>query len=176
VQLLPADVAVTGPRSRVTDLRSIETTAVDRASLSPGVNERTVDLLSPGGQVQLTRTAVAAQIVVERDLTERTFDDVKVALKGTERRWRMEPGEIRLVVRGPRSEVGRLELAPGAVYIDPTSLTGSEPFDVRPEVTLPPGFEVVHLEPETIRLSPASQAAEDRSGEEPSAGKGGEKA
>jgi YbbR domain-containing protein len=169
-QLLPDEVVVTGPRTRVEALEVVETAPVDRASLSAGVNERTLDLLSPGGLVQTPRTAVAAQIVVERELSERAFTDVAVELKGTERRWRVEPARIRLVVRGPKSEMGRLELAPGAVYVDPTGFTGSEARDVPPEVTLPPGFELVSLDPATVRLWPAPQAAEDKSGKEPTAG------
>jgi YbbR domain-containing protein len=175
-QVLPAEVAVTGPRTRIEALRSIEAAPVDRASLTPGVNERTLDVLNPGGLLQIPRTAVAAQIVVERDLRERVFEDVPIELKGERPRWRLEPERLRLVVRGPASEMAQLELAPGAVYVDPTDWTGEEPREVRPEVTLPPGFEVVTLEPETVGLSPVPPATDDTGGPEPTARSRGEKA
>lgn len=175
-QVLPSEVTVTGPRTRIEDLQSIETAPLDRASLTPGVNERTLDVLNPGGLLQLARTAVAAQIVVERDLRERAFEDVPVELKGERPRWRLDPERIRVVVRGPASEMAQLELAPGAVYVDPTDWTGDEPREIRPEVTLPPGFEVVTLEPETVGLSPVPPATDDTVGEKQAAGSRREKA
>lgn len=159
VQVLPNEVAVTGPRARIAQLSEIDTQPLDRATLQPGVNERTLDLLGPGGQVQLRRPTVVAQVVVERELSERTFEDVPVVLKSGEG-WTVHPKQIRIVVRGPKVDIGGFELAEGAAYVDASSLTGGEAVQVRPLVTLPPGYEALRLEPPTVTLEPKAQEAD----------------
>lgn len=159
VQVLPGEVAVNGPRARVQSLSEIDTQPLDRATLQPGVNERTLDLLGPGGLVQLRRPSVVAQVVVERELAERTFEGVPVELKSGER-WTVHPERVGIVVRGPRVELGAFELAPGAAYVDAATLPVGEPVEVRPLVTLPPGYEVLRLEPPTVTLEPKAQPAD----------------
>lgn len=159
VQLLPSEVAVTGPRARMGQLTEIDTQPLDRGTLQPGVNERSLDLLGPGGPVQLRRPTVVAQVIVERELAERTFEEVPVAVQGGEG-WIATRDRIRIVIRGPRVDLDGFELAPGAAYVDASTLTGAEPVQVRPLVTLPPGYEVLRLEPPTMTLEPKAQEAD----------------
>ncbi|MDG2304709.1 MAG: CdaR family protein [Candidatus Binatia bacterium] len=159
-QLLPSEVGVTGPRGRVAAVTEVETQALDLATLQPGVNERTLDLLGPGGLVQLRQPTIAVQIVVERELSERTFDNVALEIQGSEGHWVAEPDRVRIVVRGPAVEIGSLELAPGAAYVDTAALAGRAAVEVRPLVTLPPGYEVLRLEPPTVTLQPEAQEAD----------------
>jgi len=159
VQLLPSEVAVTGPRARVAAINEIETEALDRSTLAPGVNEFTLDLLGPGGLVQLRQPTAVSQIVVERELAERTFDNVPLEVKSGAG-WTVRPGQVRIVVRGSAVEIGALELAPGAAYVDAADVVGREAVEVDPLVTLPPGFEVLRLEPPTVTLEPAAVQAD----------------
>lgn len=153
LQLLPSEVTVNGPRSQVKALTEINTQPLDRASLQPGVNERTLDLLGPGAQVQLRRPTVVAQVVVERELEERTFAHVPLEVQGSDA-WFAIPGHVGIVVRGPRVEVRSFALAPGSAYVDASGLAPGEAVEVRPLVTLPPGYEVLRLEPPTVTLEP----------------------
>lgn len=160
VQLLPAEVAVTGPRARVAAIGEVETEPLDRATLQPGVNERRLDLLGPGGLVQLRRPTVALQLVVERELAERFFADVPLEIVPGGDGWTLAPDRVVLVVRGPKAEIGGLELAPGAAYVDTAALEAGEAVEVRPLVTLPPGFEVLRVEPPTVTLKPKAEPAD----------------
>ncbi len=158
-QVLPDEIAVTGPRARVAGLAQVDTQAVDRATLQPGVNEVTLDLLSPGGLVQLRQPTVAAQIVVERELAERRFEDVVLEIHSGEG-WTVRPERVEVLVRGPQVELPSLELAPGAVYVDAASLVRGGPVDVRPLVTLPPGYEVLRVDPPAVTLEPEAESAD----------------
>lgn len=155
-QLLPDKIAVSGPRSRLATLAQIDTEALDRASLEGGVNERTLNLLSPGGLVQLRRPSLAVQIVVRRKEAERTFEDVALEIHGTKSEgWTVSPGEVAFVVRGPSGEIESLELAPGAAYVDLEVLEpAGTAVDAEPKVTLPPGYESVRAIPATVVLEP----------------------
>ena len=159
IQILPAQVDVTGPRAQVSPLTEVVTQAIDRSTLEPGVNERELALLGPGGLVQLRRTNVSARLVVERALTERVYEDVSVDLKSAQG-WEVIPSAVRIVVRGPvGDEIEELGLAEGAAYVDASMLSAGEAIEVSPLVTLPPGFEVVRLEPATVRLEPLRRDA-----------------
>ncbi len=159
VQLLPSEVSITGPRARVTAMTEVDAQPLDRATLQPGVNERTLDLLGPGGLVQLRSPTIAAQVVVERELAERTFEDVPLEISG-EGEWTARPDRVRVVVRGPAVEIGAFELAPGAAYVDAAALAGREAVEIRPLVTLPPGYEILRLEPPTVTLEPKAERAD----------------
>ena len=158
-QVLPAEVAVTGPSAKVAALEHVDTAALDRTGLVPGVNEQALDLLGPGGLVQLRRASVMARVLVERELGERVFDDVGLEIKG-EADWIAKPERLRIVVRGPATELVGLALAPGAAYVDGTSLPAGEAVEVRPLVTLPPGYEIVRLEPPLVVLEPVVEPVE----------------
>ena len=153
VQLLPRQVRVRGPRDVVDGLERVPTEPLERGSLDPGVNERTLELLSPAPLVQVRRPTVVAQIVVKRVLAERRFDGVSLAIQSGEG-WTVRPSEVTVVVKGPAAELSAFELAPGAAYVDAADLPPGARVEVRPLVTLPPGYEVVRIEPELVALEP----------------------
>lgn len=159
LQLLPDEVSVSGPRARVSGLTEVTTQALDRTTLQPGVNERTLDLLAPAALVQLRRPTVVAQVVVEREVAERVFEDVPLEMKSGEG-WTVVPDRITVVVRGPAVEIGAFELAPGAAYVDAATLAGREAVEVRPLVTLPPGYEALRLDPPIVTLEPTAERAD----------------
>lgn len=159
VQLLPKQVRVRGPRAVVEGLTQVPTQVLERGSLAPGVNERTLDLLAPAPLVQVRRPTVVAQIVVERELAVRRFDDVPLEIKSGEG-WTVEPARVSIEVRGPAVELASFAFAPGAAYVDAAALAARTRVEVRPLVTVPPGYEVVGLDPATVTLEPEEERAD----------------
>jgi YbbR domain-containing protein len=150
--VLPETVEVTGPRSAVAVLPAVETQPVDLAPLPAGVTDREVDLVYPGGLMQIRLPRVRVHLVVDRELAERSFAGVPLELRNAAPGLEAVPAEVRVVVAGPRDELGGLELRPGAAYIDATDLSEPGPHRVRPEVALPPGYRVVRVEPPVVEV------------------------
>jgi hypothetical protein len=99
--MVPDKVELTGPRSQVTAIKQIPTEPVDLASLGGGVHEMEVELLRPGGLLQLRRSAVKARLVVVADVAEGSSED-------------RDASSAHLPVGASRTAPGRGQGAPGA--------------------------------------------------------------
>lgn len=170
VEIEPDEVRVSGPRSRLAAVRVVETRAVDLGELSEGTTEREVELVSPGGLMQLRRGSVGVRFVVERAIAQRRLEGVPVVLEGeASSLWRVRPARVDVVVRGTEPDVGRLTVDSVSVSVAAADLQGPGPSEVEPRVELPPGLDVVAVIPARVRAQrivlKKSAAAAEAAGE-----------
>ena len=138
-------------------------TMVDLANVRPG---RATYTLGPSDfslprNVEITQVS-PSRVAVEVDrLSQRRFVGVPVVLRNARQAWQIVPPEVTLRLRGPKGDLGKLELPAGAVWVDATELLGERTLEVRPEVVVPPGFEVLEVLPKKIRLVPGDTAHEE---------------
>jgi len=150
-RVAPDVVDVTGPASKVDDLRDIVTEPLDLHGATATV-ERTVSLVAPADLVVPRPDRVAAVVTLEELTMTREFDRVEIRLvnvAGFEARVR--PATIELVLRGPQRLLQHLKLEPGAVYVDAETLEAGS-HQVVPRVDLPAGVEVARRRPEQVTL------------------------
>jgi hypothetical protein len=90
-------------------------------------------------------------VLLEEPEKSRTLPNVSVVVRQGMYRSTVEPGKVRITVRGPQSAIESLELSHGAVYID---ATGLEPgtHKIPPSIDLTPAVDLVKGQPETLRL------------------------
>jgi YbbR domain-containing protein len=150
-RVTPDAVDVSGPASRVDDLKEIVTEPLDLHGSTATV-ERALPLVSPGELVVPRPERVMAVVTLEELTMTREFERVEVKLVnagGFEARIR--PATIELVLRGPQRVLQHLKLDPGAVQVDVATL-GVGRHEVVPRVQLPDDVEVARRRPEQVTV------------------------
>ena len=147
----PDAVDVSGPASKVDELREIVTEPLDLHGATATV-ERSLSVAPLGDLVTFRPDRINAVVTLEELGMTREFEHVEVRLvnaAGFE--VRLRPATVDLVLRGPQRILQHLKLEPGAVYVDADTL-GAGQHKVVARVDLPAGIEVVRRNPEELRL------------------------
>jgi YbbR domain-containing protein len=148
----PETVDVSGPASKVDDLKDIVTEPLDLHGATATV-ERTVSLVASGDLVVPKPDRVTAVVTLDELTMTREFErmDIRLVNPGPLEA-RLRPGAIELVLRGPQRILQHLKLEPDAVHVDVGSL-GPGTHRVVPHVDLPEGIEVARRRPEQVTLT-----------------------
>jgi YbbR domain-containing protein len=149
VELTPASVTAIGPSRFVAALTSVGTVPFDLRGLNADA-DRTVDIASPNPAVGFSTSRVDARLDVTETITDREFRGVDVAVKDSDFKFRVEPRQATLTIRGPAVKLATLD-AKGIAYVD---AKGVEPgsHELPLQVTLPDGMQLVRSSPEKVRL------------------------
>ncbi|HEV3109706.1 MAG TPA: CdaR family protein [Candidatus Binataceae bacterium] len=149
IDLKPSVVTVTGPSHALRNVEAIDTMPFDVQGASEPVS-RYVQLADVGTSIRLSNNWVLATVKLQEVVSEREFHDVAVAVKNADRKFLVHPPHISLTVRGPQKRLTGLELD-GSVYVDARDL-GVGWFEIPVQVDLPKGLEVVHENPDKVKL------------------------
>ena len=153
--LQPESVTVRGPESAVAGLDSITTERVSMEDLQRTVT-REVQLERPAGTEKLSWSPTSILATVEVDSTaERTFAVAVAAAGAAADRVAVEPGSVRVVVRGPAGLVRSLSPSGVEARVVADSVpTGEASLPV--EVVLPEGSPLrATAEPPRVRIRPS---------------------
>ena len=80
--------------------------------MDAGVNELMGRLQNPPGLVELRSRDVVVQLVIDRQLAQRSFPDVPIAIRNARAPWLVDPDNVAIEVRGPAAEIESLEVEP----------------------------------------------------------------
>jgi YbbR domain-containing protein len=151
VHVAPEEVEMIGPAKQVEGTKQVETEPFDLAESQPGLVERELRLEAPREYVSFSAARVHAQVLLEEPERRRVLKSVPVVVRNSSYHTDLDPNEVQITVRGPRSTIDSLELSHGAVYID---VAGREPgsYELTPDVDLPAEVELVKQEPAKVRL------------------------
>ena len=149
VDITPPTVTVVGPSRYVEPLTFLRTEPVDLRGLTADTNHA-VDIVPPDPSVGLSTGHVQAKVNVTQAITDREFRAVAVEVKGSDFKYRVEPRQATLTIRGPAIKLAGLE-PKGLAYVDATDLEpGSHELPL--QVTLPDGMQLVRQSPDKVRL------------------------
>lgn len=147
----PEEIEIIGPEPTVRRIEAWETEPLDLSHARAGLLERDLPLAGPPQYVSLSARQVHVTVRLEEPEDTRVLEKVPVVVRNTRYRASVQPQEVRLTVRGPRSAVRALELIHGAVYIDGA---GKEPgrYKLEPKADLPAGLSLVKVQPPLVQV------------------------
>ncbi len=152
-QVQPDTVTVVGPHEELEGVRSVRTEPIDLSGLDVGSYVRRVPLQRVCTHCRfLEERPVEVRFELLRDLSERTLTALPVVVEGGEVR-QLEPRVVSVTVRGLPREVDLIDPARVRAVVDAREqVPGSRmiPVAVR---ELPPGIEVVSVEPATVKVT-----------------------
>ncbi len=154
----PAEVRISGPKSRVQEVESAFTEPVSLEGAAADVTEA----VSVGLEDPMLRLLGDPRVKVTARLAEvksqRTFQGLAVAVRGGPAQLR--PATVRVTVAGPSSVLDRLrpeDLVPYVVF-DPAAPGAAQPAAVVLELPRAlPGLSVVLVEPAELTLKPSGK-------------------
>jgi YbbR domain-containing protein len=148
VDITPPNVTVVGPSRYVAPLTSVNTEPFDLKGLTSDAN-RSVEIMPPDPSLGLSTGHVEARVNVTQAITDREFRSV-VEVKDSDFKYRVEPKQATLTIRGPALKLAGL--APkGLAYVDADGLApGSH--EVPLQVTVPDGMQLMRQSPDKVRL------------------------
>lgn len=155
VQVSPAEVEVRGPRSEIGRWREVETEPIDLSGLK-GTVTRKAALGGLANSVRLVRGGgVEVTIGIVEELATRRITGVPLRPASSKWKARAVPDSVDVIVRGPFSRVGELTAAQVAAHLD---LKGLRPrlYRLAPRITLPPGVELLQVDPPRVTVSAES--------------------
>jgi len=149
--VVPAEVEVRGPASKVDDLKEITTESIDVRGLSESF-EREVLVAWAGDLVTFAPDHVTVGVTVEAVTAARDFKHVEVGIAHAgEQAAQVVPGSVDLTIRGPQSVLKNYKVGDGQVYVDAAGLPpGAHRLPVK--VELPPQLELTHTQPDVVTL------------------------
>ena len=150
--VVPSEVEVSGPASKVDNLKEIKTEPVAMHG-APEPIERNVFLSWAGEHVSFTPDRVTVAVTFQPTMMVRRFEHVDVVVRGLPDalRAKLIPPRVDLTVTGPQRVLTTYELPDGSVYVDASAL-GPGSHRVTPKTELPQSLEVTRREPEVQRL------------------------
>ncbi len=149
VEITPPSVTAMGPSRFVAPLTSIGTEPFDLHGLSTDAN-RTVGIAPPDPAVGLSTGRVQAKVSVSEMITDREFRAIEVQVKDSDFKFRVDPKQATLTIRGPATRLATLD-AKGLAYVDADGLEpGSHELPL--QVALPKGMQLVRQSPDKVRL------------------------
>ena len=156
----PGEVEVSGPASKVDDLKEIKTEPIDMRG-APEPIEHNVLLSWAGDFVSFTPDHVLVALSFKPTMMMRRFEHVEVAVRGVPAgmRAKLVPPRVDLTVQGPQRVLSNFDLPDGSVFVDAGSL-GSGTHRVTPQAELPQSLEVTRRDPEvqTLEIGPPRSA------------------
>ncbi|HYL57902.1 MAG TPA: CdaR family protein [Candidatus Acidoferrales bacterium] len=149
IELTPPAVSVTGPSRFVSQLSDVSTDPFDVKGLTTDT-EGPVDLAEPNPEVRYSVARVDARVHVTELIADREFRAVEVEVKDPDFKYRVDPKQATLTIRGPAAKLAGLE-AKGLAFVD---AKGVEPgsHELPLQVTLPDGMQLVRQSPDKVRL------------------------
>jgi len=156
VEVYPLQVSITGPRKDLEKLDKIDTEAFDLRDVS-GNTSRELRLVNPGGLLKTSTDHAMTTVSVQEVLTYREFRGVQIQVKDAGFRFKIDPRQVTLTLRGPVRQLARLNPS-GMVYVD---ARGAAPgvHELPVQVALPDGLALVHPVTEKVRLRMFAQRA-----------------
>ncbi|HVN88087.1 MAG TPA: CdaR family protein [Candidatus Binatia bacterium] len=146
----PETIEVIGPASAIEDLKGPETEPLNLTGVGPGKIERELAVPPISEYVSFSAQRVAVKVQIDEIEIERELRHVPVVVRGTHHA-SLDPSNLRVVVRGPKHVVESLELSHGEVYIDAANAAPGR-YQRTPTVELPPGVELLRLEPAELQM------------------------
>ena len=149
VDITPPSVTVVGPSRYVAPLSAVNTEPFDLKGLTSNT-ERSVNIDPPDPSLGLSTGHVDAKINVSEAITDREFRAVDVEVKDSDFKYRVEPKQATLTIRGPAVKLAGL--APkGLAYVDAKGVApGSHELPL--QVTVPDGMQLVRQSPDKVKL------------------------
>ncbi len=149
VDITPPTVTIAGPSRFVTPLTSVSTEPFDLKGLTSDTS-RSVDIAAPNPALGFSTGHVDARVNVAEAITDREFRAVDVEVKDSGFKYRVEPRQATLTIRGPAVKLAGL--APkGLAYVDAKGVApGSHELPL--QVTLPDGMQLVRQSPDKVKL------------------------
>ncbi|MGD0673567.1 MAG: CdaR family protein [Candidatus Binatus sp.] len=149
VDITPPTVTIAGPSRFVAPLTSVSTDAFDLKGLTSDT-DRSVDIVPPNPALGFSTGHVDARVNVAEAIADREFRAVDVEVKDSGFKYRVDPKQVTLTIRGPAVKLAGL--APkGMVYVDAKGVApGSHELPL--QVTLPDGMQLLHQSPDKVKL------------------------
>jgi len=148
VDITPPNVTVVGPSRYVSPLTSVNTEPIDLKGLTADTS-RSVEIVAPDPSLGLSTGHVDARVNVTEAITDREFHS-EVEVKDSDFKYRVEPKQVTLTIRGPALKLKGLT-PKGLAYVDADGLApGSHELPL--QVTVPDGMQLVRQSPDKVRL------------------------
>ncbi len=149
VEITPPSVTAIGPSRFVTQLTSIGTEPFDLRGLNADA-VRPVYIATPNPALRFSAERVEARVNVAEMITDREFRAVEVEVKDSDFKFRVDPKQATLTIRGPAVRLAGLD-AKGLAYVDAKGVApGSHELPL--QVTLPDGMQLVRQSPDKVRI------------------------
>jgi YbbR domain-containing protein len=148
-EITPPGVTARGPSRFIMPLVSIGTEPLDLHGLKADV-ERTLDIATPNPEIGLSAGRAQVKVSVTEMITDREFRAAEVQVKNSDFKFRVDPKQATLTIRGPATRLARLD-AKALAYVDADGLTpGSHELPL--QVALPDGMQLVRQSPDKVRI------------------------
>lgn len=149
-EVTPSEIEASGPSRFVSALRYIGTEPLSIQGAAGDV-DAPVAVLDPGSRVRLGTEVVEAKVMLAQVIVDREFKGLKVQVRATESRSRIDPGQATLTIRGPLLKLAKVDLG-DAVFVDASGVKPGAWYLVPLQVKLPDGMQLVRQDPRNVRL------------------------
>jgi YbbR domain-containing protein len=146
-RVTPDQVQVSGPTSKVGELKEVTTEPIEVHGLSQTIT-REVLLSWAGDFVSFAPDRVSVTLMIEEARVAREFEPVEVRMvNGEGLDAHLTPPRVTLTVRGPQRLLQDFALKDGMPYVDAKGLAPGK-HRVSVQVDLPPELEIIRRQPE----------------------------
>jgi YbbR domain-containing protein len=149
--VVPPQVDVSGPASKVDEQKEIVTEPISVSGASANVQRQSL-LAWAGDTLSFTPDRVTVTVPVTETVVSRAFDAVPLAIRNAEGlQVRVIPPRVDVTVRGAQLRLNDFTIGEGQAYVDAAGL-GPGKHTVAVQTDVPAGLEVTRRRPEEVTL------------------------
>ncbi|HUY18305.1 MAG TPA: CdaR family protein [Candidatus Binataceae bacterium] len=149
-EVKPPAVETTGPSRFVTPLKHLTTEPLSIEGASADL-DAPVRVIDPRSRIKLGTEVVEAKVTLAPVIVDREFRDIKIQVRGSTLRTRIDPDRAELTIRGPLLKFTKLDLG-GAAFVDASGVQPGAWHLAPLQIKLPAGMQLVRQEPQNVRL------------------------
>jgi YbbR domain-containing protein len=149
-EVKPPKVETTGPSRFVAPLKHLATEPLSIQGASADL-DAPVRVIDPRSRLKLGTEVVEAKVTLAPVIADREFRDLKIQVRGSTMRSRIDPDQAELTIRGPLLKFTKLDLV-GAAFVDASGVQPGAWHLVPLQINLPAGMQLVRQEPQNVRL------------------------
>jgi YbbR domain-containing protein len=160
LEINPKTVIATGPKSEVSQIRSVETEPIDLREVK-GNTTVNLNLRVPGSQTSLSTSTVSASIELAMIPQERMIDARPVELRAAPEMsgLKLDPPRVMVVIAGAPDAVAAVDPASVIPYVRVREMPEKDSVSASVDVELPPGITLVKVEPRKVEIRKESGKA-----------------
>lgn len=151
LKVFPRRIKVTGPKSVVRSIKSIETKLITELNKNSG-DHFAVELISPDSRVKLEEYTANVSYTVQSKIIEFTYTDVPIIFQSVSLIKSATPKLVKVIVSG--SEVAIESLSRGPIQVVALISNGSKgKKEIELIAELPPGIKLIKIIPKVVSVN-----------------------
>ncbi len=151
VKIFPETIEVSGPKSKIEELKAVRTSSIDISGTDKSINTKANIMPLVTGMKVATKTPIEVRVILKEKHIDKKFKQLPIELLPPGKKGIINPQTIDVIVQGPISLINKMKKNDIRVTLDLSSLKPDEQ-ELPACISLPPDTIMLEAFPKKIKI------------------------